>query len=177
MGGTSSGLMDVLKVRVTESIEDSFYINGAVPSSVVLSAFGVTEGQVTTTYHDYYYRMGELTPLADVGFTDGTFGTPNSATTDQSRLAKTTGVAILTNDDVNVYPNPAVNHAVTVDVPAGAGAWSYELINISGQKIATGTLSAHTQVSFPSALATGTYYMTINKDGKQAGVKAISILK
>jgi len=121
--------------------------------------------------------VGEFTPLADVTFTDSTFSTPSSVTTDQSRLANTTGVAILTNDDVNVYPNPAVNHAVTVDVPAGAGAWSYELININGQKIATGTLDTHTQVSFPGALATGTYYMTINKDGKQAGVKAISILK
>jgi len=176
-GGTASGLMDVLKVRVTESIEDSFFISGEVPSPTLLAGFGVTEGQVISSYHDYYYRVGEFTPLADVTFTDSTFSTPSSVTTDQSRLANTTGVAILTNDDVNVYPNPAVNHAVTVDVPAGAGAWSYELININGQKIATGTLDTHTQVSFPGALATGTYYMTINKDGKQAGVKAISILK
>ena len=64
--GNPSDWFNVLQVQSTTKTLDSFFINGVPAAVTILSGLGLTQGQITTTYEQNYYRASEVTPFANV---------------------------------------------------------------------------------------------------------------
>ena len=178
--GGASSWFNVLQVQTTITVMDSFLINGAVPIAAALSALGVTEGQTTNTYQQSYYRTGEVTPFAKIQYPDATFSAPSRGTTNSQRLINTGIANVVNNSGVNIYPNPVTGNEVSIDRPAAGGAWSYELIDMNGRNVTSGSLQTngkHAQLSIPSVVTPGIYYIRINNNGNQICVRSIDIAK
>ena len=178
-GGPSSWF-NVLQVQTTITGTDSFFLNGAVAPGTLLSDLGLVQGQTDTTYEQNYYRKEEVTPFANVKFTNGTFTTPVKATTHVQRLDNVGVEDITGNSGLRIYPNPVTGNHITIELPAINGSWTYELTDICGGRITAGpieTNSTPAQISLPSSLSPGVYYMKLYNGGKQACVKPIDVVK
>ncbi len=175
-GGTSS-YFNVLQVKSIIVSTDSFFLNGAVAPGSFLSLLGLIQGKQTTTYQQNYYRIGEVTPLAQVSFTDSTYAHPYKAVTHVQRLG-TTGVGILNEAAVKLFPNPVTKGTISLELPYTTGSWAYEVTNTAGQTIATGSLQNNrTSIALPLSIPAGTYYVRITNDNKQVIVKSIEVRK
>jgi len=182
--GTHSGYMDVLQVKRILNRVDSFFLNGSPASSILLTLFGVTQGQSNSYFQYRFYRANEITPLVAVIYSSSAFATPDSAYIHIQRLANTTSVnSISISDNVGIYPNPANGNILWLELPSIQNvSWSYELINIFGQKIVAGTLplssnKASLQFSIPGNLPNGTYYLGLKNNGQQVAIKQLEIRK
>ena len=180
--GTTSGYMDVLQVKRTVTRIDSFFIGGSPASGVILTMLGVTQGQSHNYYQYRFYRANEVTPLAEVLYPNAGFTTPDSAFIHTQRLAIKTAVNIVSFDnEVKLYPNPVDGNMVSIDVPSIQNAhWSYELINISGQNIASDKLplnssQTHAAITFSRKPASGIYYISLINNNQVVSVKHIEI--
>ena len=181
--GGASNWYDILQVKTSKTKIDSFSLQGSFANPLlptILSALGLIQGQVTKTYEQNYYRTMEVTPFANVQFTDSTYTTPKKVTTHTQRLVDV-GVDNTQNEQsVSVYPNPLNGGQVTITLPASAGVWSYEMVNMHGQVLANGALSlngTHTDITIPASVATGHYYIKVNNNGKLYCVKAIEVVR
>ena len=175
-GGTSS-YFNVLQVKSIIVSTDSFFLNGAVAPGSFLSLLGLIQGKQTTTYQQNYYRIGEVTPLAQVSFTDSTYAHPYKSVTHVQRLG-TTGVGILNEAAVKLFPNPVTKGTISLELPYTTGSWAYEVTNTAGQTIATGSLQNNsTSIALPLSITAGTYYVRITNDNKQVIVKSIEVRK
>ncbi len=186
ISGSPSLYMHVLQVRKKSVTIDSFFINGAIPTSTVLGAFGVTEGQRSASYYINYYRPNEAKPLATVNFTDSTYSTPSSASTlaENYLTDLTTSIGNVSADNIiSIYPNPVTNKSVTLSVPgAQDGRWSYELSDINGAKVQTGSLSlsssnSTTQLTLSETLIPGIYYISLKNNGELVAIRGLDIVK
>jgi hypothetical protein len=180
LAGTPSSWFQVLQVAKKTVVLDSFLIGGVSPNPLVLSGLGVTQGQVTTTYEQDYYRAEEVSPFADVQFTDSTYSTPSKATTHTQRTVNLGIAETAANGGVSIYPNPVNGGEVTITLPAMGGTWSYELIDMSGKTVAAEQLAASGNVahlSIPASVAPGICYIRLSNNGKEVAVKAIDIVK
>jgi hypothetical protein len=178
-GGTS-GSINVLQVKTVRKEIDSFFIGGTPASALVLSAFSLSQGQVTKTCTQRYYRVQQVTPLALVTFTDSTYSTVSSCQVHTQSLPL--GVNdVQYADNIKVYPNPVTNNTISIEVPeATDGSWSYELIDITGKIIAAEPLAlgagqSHTQITLSHTPAVGIYYLRLKNNGEQVSVKPLSI--
>jgi hypothetical protein len=180
MTGSPSLWFPVLQAQTTVTVVDSYYVDSAQPPAPFFTALGVTQGQVTKTYYQDYVRPEEVTPFAQVQFTDGTFSTPSQATTHVQRLTESAVPTIPNEAGINIYPNPVSDGVITVTLPATGGAWSYELTDITGRKVQDGLLQPggnQAQVILPSSLIDGLYYLKVNNDGRQVSIKPIDVIK
>jgi hypothetical protein len=174
--------IQVLQDKVITTETDSFTINGAPFPPSLLFTLGVTQGMTTNTYSYKFYRAGRLTtPLMQVWYTDGSFTTVSKVWVDTTYISTTLGVPEITNtnNNITVYPNPVTNRVVNIDIPnAATGVWSCELVNITGQQVASGNLSVngnHAQVFIPASLAPGIYYLRISNNRLPIAVKPLTI--
>ncbi|MFI4962640.1 MAG: T9SS type A sorting domain-containing protein, partial [Legionellales bacterium] len=180
LAGTPSGYMNVLQVRTMTTTLDSFFVNGLPAAPTLLSALSLTQGQITKTYEQNFYRVNEVTPLAYVQFSDSANTTPTKVTTHVQRLLPNAVPIVFNDANVKIYPNPVSGRNVSIDVPVTTGEWKYELVNISGQAVAADRLQlsnnqTHTQIQFSASLVPGIYYIRLINDGKQVVVKPLEI--
>jgi len=180
--GTHSGYMDVLQVKRILNRVDSFFIGGSPASSILLTLLGVTQGQSHSYFQYRFYRANEVTPLISVIYSSNAFTTPDSAYIHTQRLASTASVgSISISDKFRIYPNPVNGNMVSIDVPYIQDAnWSYELINISGQKIASEMLTinahqTHATIIFPRKFAPGIYYLSLRNNNQTVSMKQVEI--
>jgi hypothetical protein len=182
LSDSASGYMNVLQVRSKQVYVDSYYVGGSRPSFLVLSAFGITEPTVNSFYSILFYRAGSVTPLARVSYPDSTYSKPSSVMVDQRELMKPTGVTAVANEGtIVIAPNPVTaNRTLSVDLPSSTGAWSFDVINITGNVVTSGKLGANTQhatLQLPSTAPAGIYYIRMYHNGNQMAVKAIDVVK
>ena len=179
--GTPSPYQYVLQVQTMIIHTDSFFLNGSVFSNALLTFFHLAEGQKDTTYEQNYYRPAEVTALAQIDFNDSAYTQPYTATTHVQRLRDATGVAnIFNNTTVKVYPNPATNGSITLQLPSIPGVWSYELIDMNGSSAGSGPLSANgglATVVLPLSLSAGIYYIKVSNNGTQVSVIPLEIAR
>jgi len=184
INGNGSAYVDVLQIETITSTTDSFFLNGSVaPANIVagLTNNTATQGQVTVTKEQYYYRTGELTPLVHITY-DPTNTTPATAQTQAARLPSSYIPETQYTRTLNVYPNPVTNHTIIVSgAPANYGNWSYELENITGQVVTKGALELNnnqekTQVNLSGTIAPGTYFLHMYNGGAaQETVRTLTI--
>jgi len=161
--GNGSAYMDVLQIDEYTTTVDSFFINGSLASPTLLGLFQVSQGQASRNKEQFYFRAGELTPLADVTFDSS--NTPTSAKTQSARVAETFIPETQLTRTINVYPNPVTNHTIMISgAPANYGNWNYEVENTIGQVVTKGTLQlssnqSHTAIDLNNSIVPGTYFL------------------
>ncbi|MEO6831934.1 MAG: T9SS type A sorting domain-containing protein [Chitinophagaceae bacterium] len=176
--GQASGYMDVLAIKYIYQQVDSFFLGGAPAPTALVTAFGLVQGQVSLQYYISYYRAGELTPLLSEVYTDNTYSTVSSAHTHAARLAPAaTSVQSLSQANlVKVFPNPAINGAFNIQTEVIGKAFSYELVNSIGQKVASANLPlANGRAAIQLNQPTGVYYLSIIADGEPISYQPIAI--
>ncbi len=177
LNGKVSKDLDVLAVEATIKVKDSFFLNSTPAPAPMLSAFGLTQGQIETTYYTYYYRDGEIDPLLTIEYDDASRSTIASSYAHADRLPLSIKDFKL-NNSIKLYPNPSVNGNINIEAnELNDGNWSYDVINIAGQKVAAGQLQvAGGKVSISIAnYAPGTHYLTLSKNGVGQVIKAITL--
>lgn len=204
---TKSGEMNVLQVNRMFIQTDSTYLthSGGVydrildslhfpkyytyttndTGAVIDSTLHFRHSTFDTVYQQLFYRRGTLTPLVTATFADAGHSTLSSISVNTDNLSiYPEAIANVSNsDNINIYPNPVANNVLFIDITnAKESSWSYELINTAGQvmssnTIASGSSNIHSQVTFPTQMAAGVYYLRIKKDGLQYSVKALDIVK
>lgn len=159
--GTPSDFIDVLQVNSTEITVDSFFIDGATSHPALLIA-GMAQGQTDTNYTQYYYRKGELRPLATVAHKNGQYTQPERAWIHRQRL--TTDVPEVHKAlPVTVYPNPASSF-VTIGLTAYSGAAICVISNVSGNTLSRQSIvfkDGTATLTLPANICTGAYQMQI----------------
>jgi len=174
-----SDSISALEVKVTYHEVDSFYINGAVASSVILNQFGLTQGQTVNSTNEYrYMRANETTPLADVFYTDNTFSTVGQVYIHTQRIPLYTAVPVVTaQNSINVYPNPVIDRAFTMHIPSALQGAVYRVVNIAGQIVTADIINTTGEVSvqLPANAITGMYYLQIFHNGNAITTKALEV--
>lgn len=161
--GMPSSWFDVLQVQSIIFTQDSFFLNGSPFTVPLLLSLQLTQGAKTTTYKQNYYRIGEVTPLESVLFTDSTFTHPYSAMTHTQRLVNV-GVDEIVENPVVVYPNPVKGNIINVQLPITTIPWAYELVDISGKIIISGLINNHVgdgEITLPKDIKQGNYVLRI----------------
>ncbi|MCB9045267.1 MAG: T9SS type A sorting domain-containing protein [Chitinophagales bacterium] len=174
--GNPTGYMDVLLVELERSVKDSFYLGGSPAPAPLLTAFGVSQGQVLDEYFRFFYRAGEFKPLLELEYTNSSFTTVSSAEVHSERLAPTS-VNTISKEQINIYPNPVANGSFTVKVDGAYKSISYQLYNMTGQVVAANILPANGTVSLPADVPAGNYFIKLQTEGGAYGVKQVNIVK
>lgn len=167
--GVPSDSFNVLQVQTIITTVDSFFLNGLPFSNALLTTLSITQGATDTIYQQNYYQSQEIVPLAQVTFTDGTYSQPRRAVTHVKHMIGTTNTAYpLNNTGYSVYPNPMSGNILTVSLPYDKKEpVAYVLTDATGKTVNEGLLQpvgARSDLTLPTALATGTYYLRL-KDG------------
>jgi len=185
--GTTSSYAEVVQVKTITYERDSFTFGATTMPDTLLTLLGLPQGNEIRTYSLNFYRVGRITPLLKLNYADSNLTTLVSAYVDTLNYVpdsvRPASVAFTSiGKDITVYPNPVANHTVNIDVPQAInGNWSYDVIGISGQVLATGNLQisggqTHTQVVLPAAVAPGSYYLHIRNEGAPVCIKTITLV-
>lgn len=169
--GSPSAYLDVLQVQSQTTTIDSFFINSLPAPNLVLSTLGLTQGKKDTVYEHYYYRKGEVTPLARVRFRDAAYTQPMAATTHTQRLTQPAAIGHAVKGALSAFPNPAAaGNTLTVTAGQATGPCHYRLVNSLGQQVAMGNISlsaGSTGIQVPM-VAAGLYTLSLTDgDGLQ----------
>lgn len=178
LSGSPSAYLNVLQVQTTIIKTDSFYINGSLAPLPLLSIFNLAQGRTDSTFLHNYYRAQEVTPLAEVRFSNGSFSTPRKATTHVQRLFEL-GLADINNASlVKLYPNPVTVDKIVVEGLAATGQWDYLITDVTGKEIAKSTLTVtncSANVPLQAGMQAGNYYLTLLRDGVVYCVKPVTV--
>lgn len=180
LDGKSSGIRSVLQVKNTISTTDSLFINGAPAPAILLQAAGLTQGETRIVYQKSYYREYEMLPMLNITYEEATFTTRKDVNVHTQRLPYPDGVNDVTNVAMaEIFPNPS-NGTFTVRVPESTpGAWAYQVTDITGKTVATGSLTLSSnkeaQVTLNSTVTPGTYIVTVQHDGTAVSGHKITI--
>jgi len=176
-----SGYMNVLQVKSWIISSDTIFINGNPAPDSVLAIFNLKQATPDTTERMYFYRVGEVSPLLDVEYYDG-FTQIFYGTVHVQRLSTVDVPKVTKADDILVYPNPVVNHKISIDIPgADNGKWTYDIINVMGQKIVSSSLTmrngqTHVDIDLP-VLGSGIYYLSVKNNNGQVLVKPLDVVE
>lgn len=178
---TQGGEVDVLQVKNITTVVDSFYNNGVPVPANVLSTFNLSQGQTNNLYQYNWYRRGEVTAMLNVAFSDAQFTTIHDINFHRERMPFPAGVASASTaaGSMMIYPNPATQ-AVNISLADKAAAvCEYELINVTGQIIAKGSVPASSgnAVITLGDVPAGTYYISVTSNGAQVSRAPLSIVK
>ncbi len=164
--GSPSDFIDVLQVNSTEITVDSFFIDGAT-AHPALMIVGMTQGQRDTNYTQYYYRKGELRPLATVTHKNGQYTQPERAWIHRQRLS-TDVPEIHKAEPVAVYPNPASSF-VTIGLPVYTGHAVCIISNLFGNTLGRQSIvfkDGTATLILPAKVGTGVYQIQIETSNR-----------
>ncbi len=162
---------DVLMVKTSNYTLDSFYLNGAPAPGVLLTAFGVTQGQKMEVNNAYnYYRKGFFNYLVRYWYDNRDF-TTTTAVYMHSDEVWTNGVAPdETPYTTMVFPNPVHDDIVNVQfMGRNFTHLQYSITDITGRVVATGTSDVSNSIlSVPTAgLSNGNYFLHVINDRQE----------
>ncbi len=178
INGNASQYFNVLQVKTIITTTDSYYVNGIPVPGATLGILNLSQGTTTSIYEQNYYRIGEITPLAKVIFTDATYAQPKSATTHVQRVYDNE-VANVENDGmIIVFPNPLNSNTIHIRSENVTRLRSYELSDVIGRRIMAGDLDGYKEaIVLPESMTHGVYYLRITGDNGSMSVKTINILR
>lgn len=116
--------LPALLVRRTVAQIDSFFLNDAPASEVLLSAFQLEQGAVTTSGRYMFLTENRKTPALSFVFGDDTFTQLDAVLVDKSVMDRLTSIdnVPFPHSASAVYPNPTMSGAFTVSVPSASRA-------------------------------------------------------
>lgn len=164
--GGPSPYVSVLQVQTATYTTDSFYMGSAVAPGAILTLLGLTQAKKDTTYYQYYYRSGEVTPLVSAQYKDAGFSTPTKVVYHHQRLEPIETETLNSSVRFAVYPNPACNELHFV-MP-GSGPYQYTIADMSGRVVMTGWFDGgggNATVSLPGNVLSGLYHVMVSENG------------
>lgn len=176
--GMPTAYMNVLVIRRSESITDSFYIGGSPAPASLLTAFGLSQGMVTNVFKDDFIRTNEITPIVGISYKGTTIkyievhmNRLPSPTTSLFNFSK--------NNNFNLFPNPIVNNQFTITTTDKTiNELQYDIININGQVIKTGIASmnhGNMTIQLDKANPSGIYYIRLKENKSTVTILPIDI--
>jgi hypothetical protein len=174
--GAPSIPYEVLINRTIQTMVDSFFVGGLPAPAALLTAFGVSQGQVLNPNYRYSaYREGNSTPLAILRYSNSNFTTSNGFFFDINNLSTTpTHTPSQVDYSTLLFPNPCSNGQLTLQVSGNVpGLTNYEILDMEGRLVQSGQTNLDTgllQLSLDAALTNGTYLLRVLDDPKQTAI-------
>ncbi|MCB0735394.1 MAG: T9SS type A sorting domain-containing protein [Flavobacteriales bacterium] len=167
----------VLQVSEWVSVQDSFFLGGAQAPAQLLTAFGLTQGQIATYRRVYFYRADELLPLVAIHYEADKPTTMEKMEVMQDRMDENSvGIHKLNSMvDVAIFPNPASHGVITLSSSNLGESVSYELVDVFGRVLRSKMHVTDLQTIDVSDLSSGHYIMNVYQNGQLAGYQKISI--
>jgi hypothetical protein len=159
---------DVLMDRIEQYAVDSFFIAGGPAPTVLLTSFGITQGQISGLQYAYnFYRKGSYAYLMRMFYgTDKTYSTISQAFVSTDDVL--TGV---NNTGANTYsslifPNPSNGHEINVQLNGKVvKSATYSLYDLTGRTVQHGTPAMQgngfMQIKLQSTLSNGNYLLRL----------------
>lgn len=170
--GSMSDSMDVLLLRNDYQTIDSFFVGGAPAPAALLSAMGLTQGEVKDFHHSFFYRIGYGDVLIEF---DAATDVPGSSLTsfkynEDGVVASTSSIASTEFSDFEIYPNPAQSGeslAINFKQSAGENVSEISLTNLDGRVVSMLQFDMNQSdkgnVEIPSGLTNGYYFVQGNE--------------
>ena len=164
--GAPSPYINVLQVQTATYTIDSFYMGSSVSPGAYLTLLGLTQGKRDTTYIQYYYRKGEVTPLVSATYKDAAFTSPSKVIYHHQRLETVDVENTIGFTGISFYPNPALNELRFV-LPESI-QYDYMISDISGKVVMSGQIDGgrgEVLMSLPEHMLQGLYLVSISSNG------------
>ena len=152
LNGASAYYNVLIKKNMQQTV-DSMFLGGQPAPAMLLSAFGMTQGQVSAVRNRYVvFREGYSTPLALINYANSTFSTPTSIFFDADNHQYTGVDESEIVSGLILYPNPVSGGVLNV-VMLGqwAGTVNYEIVDLQGRLVKSGSAN---NFGGPMAIAT-----------------------
>ena len=102
-----TGPVPVLHVRSLTLRQDSIYLNGSPAPAALLAALSLSQGAVSSTYYDQFWRSNSAQPALELFYPNNQYRTPTTADYSTEANLLPTRPAALPAAAVAVWPNPA----------------------------------------------------------------------
>lgn len=158
--------IDVLLLQSNITMVDSFFLAGMLPPQALLNAFGVSQGQVTTSTSYEFYAVGLGSAVFDVvvnsnGFYNNAFIRPRAA--DLLMTSTQTFAAA----DFSLSPNPLPRgQNLTLQADQDLAQGTARIVRLDGQVLSTISLPPSNsgnsyEIAVPEHLAAGLYLLQV----------------
>jgi len=147
---------DALMVKRNVVAVDSFYMNGSPASSLLLGAFGLSQGMQRVNNKYVFWRENSSLPIAQINFGANNFTTPTSVL-----FAGDASVGIedqSEHTEILIYPNPAseflyINGSVNSDI---------RIFDIRGNIVYSSLSNKENHIVSLSGFSNGTYIIKVS---------------
>lgn len=165
-----SNYYDVLVDKINQYAIDSFYLNNAPAPQILLSSFGITQGQ-KSDYNNRYnvYRKGSFNYLFSTYYGKNDQNTtPLGEFFNTDNLLTATGNLNKDEYSVVVFPNPCTSDNINMLVSGYTkNIASYQISDMIGRTIASGKLNTNggsINLPIPGNCQNGNYIIYLNDD-------------
>ncbi|QKG58671.1 T9SS type A sorting domain-containing protein [Hymenobacter sp. BRD128] len=174
-GGASASQVLLVRSRVVEV--DSFYLAGQPAPAVLLGALGVTQGTVTRSYYDNFYRAGSSQPVAGFTYTSASYQTLQSAFySRESTLLATRPSLAAAVGGLSAYPNPLAQGPLVLAAGNGSrAAVALSVRDVLGRQLVAGSGTLGQPTALLSGLPQGNYLLEITAADGQRAVQRITV--
>ncbi|MBS1589377.1 MAG: T9SS type A sorting domain-containing protein [Bacteroidetes bacterium] len=180
--GATTGYTNVLMVKTIWQQSDSFFVGGAPASTALLTAFGLTQGQINNQYQYNFFRAGEVLPLMSADYKDNTFSNTKvkNMSIHEDRLLLGTGINDIHADkSIVAYPNPITNGVVNLSIKdRSINSFDYAIINMNGQVVSRGHAVSNNgvaQLNCEALRVSGIYYVQLYNNNGQIATLPIDV--
>ena len=166
--------MDVLLIKAIATRADSFFLAGMPAPVTLTTAFGVTQGQSSTTTYYLFYKPGFGYPIMNIGISSTT-GLVEYIGYRRRADVGSVGTNEVALAPVQAFPNPiASGGMLTLQAESTADFETIDFFDMNGRIIETKMINASSnteiQVQIPANLSNNLYFYTIqNKEGTTVG--------
>lgn len=179
INGEASNPEDALLIKRTRTMVDSFYLNGQPAPQALLMAFGISQGQKSSSY-----RMALMIPNIQ----------PRAVFWYDSAFSKIDNAEFMTNDltsgsssvnetslgSLQIFPSPLSGNQIFISgLHNASSVTSAELLDITGKRVAVLSISPTSSSTMTAEInrkpTAGLYLLRMHGENGQSGTVRISI--
>ncbi|KAA9333568.1 T9SS type A sorting domain-containing protein [Adhaeribacter soli] len=183
-GPYPSAPYQALMIKRVEVAVDSFYLNGAPASPLLLGPLGVTQGQIRRNNKYKFYRENAMQPLMVFDFGDNNFTTPQFIVSDNSvSIVGATTKEQAAKLPVQLYPNPTNSSTLTLAfAKPETGNWQLRLTDITGRETFVQTIknagAIKQTLALPAQLKNGLYsWQLLDQNGAVRNAGKLNVIR
>ncbi|GAB2870900.1 hypothetical protein [Hymenobacter ruber] len=173
---TGSNPLPALLVRSRVLRQDSVYLNGSPAPAALLAAFGITQGAISVTAYDAFWRTGSAQPLLELYYPNRQYAIPNFADYSTESTVLATRASSPLAENWQAWPNPlAAGQALQLALPGALPGQPVQLTiqDALGRAVLSQALPlTGVGVTLPAtateALRPGLYRLTVRQGAQQA---------
>lgn len=144
--------IDALLIEVTNTEIDSVFLGGQPAPPQLMSAFNLTQGELTNDVFYVYYSPGYAQSVASYDMTEGYIS--------YSALSSiTTSVETDVMNSLSVYPNPVKSGSMLNISNSKLDLTNVVLVDQAGKVVLENQMNGKSNLSIPNSVSTGTYLL------------------